>query len=57
MKPQDPDDLKQPHWDIHSMIAAYEQAWAELGYQKQERNRNEIELPHNNQGQAPKATG
>ncbi len=57
MKLTDPDDLKPPHWDIHSMMAAYEQAWAQLGYQKQERNRNEIELPHSHTRQARKTTG
>jgi hypothetical protein len=51
MKPLDPDDLKIPHRDIHSLIAAFEQAWQE------ERNSNETQLPHNNQGQAPATTG
>ena len=51
MKLTDPDDLKEPHKDIHSLIAAFEQAW------HKERNSNETQLPHDNTGQAPETTG
>lgn len=33
---KDPDDLKIPHQDIHSLMQAFEQAWLELKLKKEQ---------------------
>lgn len=38
MKTPDPDDLKMPHYDIDSLIKAFEQAWQQLKDRKENEN-------------------
>ena len=38
MKTLDPDDQKPPHYDIDSLIKAFEQAWQQLKQQKDNEN-------------------
>lgn len=38
MKLTDPDDLKLPHYDLHSLMQAFEQAWQQHKEQKEKEN-------------------
>lgn len=38
MKQQDPDDLKTPHESMDSLMRAFEQAWQQQGYDKEQEN-------------------